>query len=695
MLDPVKTILHRLSGLIGLIVLVGYIPITAAQGRNGQGLAQTLERAKKVANQGAYALALELYLKAIDLADEASAAQRRELINKTLATCKKLIGQNTVEPAVRGLVALLPITKGPAIGKKPHSLGARVRLALESLALDLVLGNKPKLALLALKALMADGPGDPMRWALMVRAYLESGDFKNAQDSLRRAISLYPKASELYFVRAALCGALSRKAVSQSNYLRAESLLRATAKNLEQAARREPKIAGIHRALGKIKSSLWVYYRATGQYTQAMNMLLAAEDAYADAAHLDPRNPEIPFELGNMLFVAQDWVYSGVWFEQALKRFQVLSKRKDLPESVRAALKRNIDRCFHNLASTLHNRALDASNIARFDLARELVGIAGRKVPAYAKESQQLHKWLTARQAAFDRQLKLLTGMNESGDAQVALGDLFMRARQFESARAAYQRAIQLPLNSYTLVQMRDKIFGTQVIESQAQKTKSQIGGIEVRLEIPKSFDSTTLAGLLQKAHSLTMGAFPHRLNGPLDLKIFTNRRAFLEQAGIRLGTNLGGFYSFGRVVTFDEPGRSRAKWLEILVHEISHRYVDEMSYAKAPRWLSEGLAQWVSQGWSRKDSQKLSSMVTKKQLTAWKDLDRRLSEHWNDAGMINKLYLQSRHMVHWLTEQFDFKRLTVLLASLRAGKPIEAAILEVYGLPIETLEQNWLFRMK
>lgn len=674
--------MSRSSLLLALLAWLLSAPWAAPAAAAEPGGWQLVERARRAADQGGHTLALEIYLKAVGRLGDFSQAERKALLGETYATCVHLIEQESIVPAVRGLIALLGPTRGDALA------GDRVRVTLERTAMNLVLSGRSHHAVPALEALMAEGRAPALRWALLVRAYVDTRDFDKAASTLQRAFRIHPRAPSLFFARAALAGSQARLAVAQAAYARAESLLQKASADLEQAAAREPGMAGIQRALGKIRGSLWVYYRATGRYRRAIDLLGAAEEAYAEAARLAPRDPQPLYALGKLLFTAQDWIWAESCFRRAAARFEHLARDRRADRPMRDQALDDAAACRRFIASCYYHRAIDAANTAAFGPARRLIRTAARKVPTYERRADEVLAWLTARERAFRERVNDLQG--DGGDAQVLLGDLWMRAHRFERARASYQKATAGALERFEPAQIEDRLFAVQDKPDQPRHEVFALGELMVQLDVPAGFDPGKLRGLLQKAHALTMSVFPHRLNGGLDLKVFPNRRAFLERAGPRVSATQGGFYVFGRVVTFESPGRSRDAWLTILRHEIAHRYIDEISYANAPRWLSEGLALHVSRRWDRRMRNRMRRYAARDRLFHWGELEERFARHWNDPAVLDILYLQSHHMVRWMSDAYDLHRVIILLALLRDDQPIEHAMMAAFGKRPEVLERRW-----
>ncbi len=669
---------------IAVVLLLGAGWSPPAAGGELQPIIRAAERAN---SEGDPQKAARLYLGVIEKAVEAGPSEREAVLTGLLGSCRALITAGRLAPALKALAALISATSGNPIGP---AFSGDVRSEMDSLAFDLVMSDKPALAVEALKVLMADGPGPPLRWALLARAYTEQGEFERATQTLRRGLSQFPASPELLFVRAALAGSLSELAVSRANYAAAESMLQRAGVDLEQAIEKESGAPGIHRALGKIRGSLWVYYRAIGQYRKSLEMLTSAEDSYDQAAFLDTRNPNIPFELAGLLFTAQDWAWAEQTYRIARRRYQTFLARTDLSAPLRRVTQQHLQHCRDQIAMCLHNRAVLAAGNGHFERARELVQQAAADHPGFRAQARRLSALLLRAEKARAAEIRRFLSQPDSVSAQIALGDLWASSNEYERAEEAYRRALRAAPDDASRHEVERRLFGIREMPDTARQLDLGIGELLVRAELPPDLDAGRLLADLEKAHALTMGVFAHRLRGPLNLIVFANRRLFLQRAGVNLSPGQEGLYAFGRVVTFVKPRRSRAAWLDILVHEISHRYVDEMTYSRAPHWLSEGLAQWASWGWRREHQRRFDELASSGRLIPWSELDPGLDERWRDPLALDAVYLQSHQIVDWLMRSYSSDRVMTLLAGLRQGHDLDEAFLMAFGGNLDALERRW-----
>ena len=653
----------------------------------GDELQPIIDAAERANREGDPQKAVRLYMGVLGKAVEAGPFKREAVLTGMLGSCRALITAGRFVPAIRAMAALILATRKNPIGP---AFSGEVRSEMDALAFDLVLSGKPSLAVQAIKVLMADGPGPPMRWALLARAYFEQGEFELASKTLSRGMSQYPASPELLFVRATMAGFLSEREVSRANYAAAKSMLQRARIDLEQAAEKEPDAAGILRALGKIRGSLWVYFRVTGQYRESLEMLKSAEDAYDRAALSDTRNPDIPFELAGLLFAAQDWAWSEQTYRMARRRYQAFLKITDLSASLRRVAQKHLEQCRYQIAMCLHNRAVSAAGTGHFESARELVRRAAADHTDLRAQFKRLSVHLLRAEKARAAEIQRLASQPGSVTAQTALGDLWARSNEYQRAAEAYRRALQAAPDDATRHEVERLLFGIREMKDTSRQLVLGIGDLIVRAKLPTDLDAGRLLADLEKAHALTMGVFSHRLNGPLDLVVFANRRLFLERAGVNLVPGQEGLYAFGRVATFARPRRSRAAWLDILVHEISHRYVDEMTYSRAPEWLSEGLAQWASRSWNREYQRRFDELAGNGRLVPWSALDTRLTERWHAPFTLDAIYLQSHQIVGWLMRSYGLARVIALLSGLRQGHGLDKAALGAFGGNLDALESRW-----
>jgi len=657
-------------------------PARADEARAGP-LLQAAARALEAGDSGQ---ALELYLALLPGLAEAPGPARRATLEGALSACHALASARRLAPARQGLLALMLATRGDPLGP---DFSRQVRQALERVAFDLVMTGQPAPAVEALQALLADGPASAMRWALLARAHVEAGELDRAAETLERGLRQHPDAPELLFVRAALTGTLAEMAVARANYASAESMLQTAVRDLEAAAIREPLAAGLQRALGKLRGGLWVYAQATGQHVRALGLLRSAEEAFDEAGRLDPDNPEPLVELAELLLAARDHAWAEVTFAEARRRYLALAGRTDVPPALREASADQARRCRAQWLRCRTRRVFGLTAAARWEDARALLERTALEARGSGFAADGLRALIEAQARRFERRRAALEADPGSADAQAELGEVWLRRGAWERAEAAFRAALALPPGALGRAELEDRLYGVRALPERARDERFRVGELEVRATLPEGLDAGRLRDTLERAHALTSGVFEHRLRGPLELLVFANRRAFQERAGVGVGPHQTGAYALGRVITFHAPARSRAVWLDILVHELAHRYVDELSYTRAPRWLSEGLAQWATGPFSAAQARGLAALGRAGGV-AWDALDEAFGARAGDPEALGDVYLQAHGMAHWLIARHGLDRVMVLLAVLRAGREPAEALALAFGRSAGELEDDF-----
>jgi hypothetical protein len=130
----------------------------------------------------------------------------------------------------------------------------------------------------------------------------------------------------------------------------------------------------------------------------------------------------------------------------------------------------------------------------------------------------------------------------------------------------------------------------------------------------------------------------------------------------------------------------------ETFKHELCHLLLhDHISEVLLPRWLDEGICQWVSGS--------LGEIVMGRGVAAWgMDIARhpipleQLTERFpQDKGKLLLAYEQSRRFVEYLTAHYGKQSLLAILQHLKQGDDIDRAVLATLSKSLKSLHQEWL----
>lgn len=120
------------------------------------------------------------------------------------------------------------------------------------------------------------------------------------------------------------------------------------------------------------------------------------------------------------------------------------------------------------------------------------------------------------------------------------------------------------------------------------------------------------------------------------------------------------------------------------LAHELTHLFVDEATKGNYPRWLTEGVAQYVEEeitGFTLNEPSEESK--------AHPYPFSRLDSHFDQQPDQLLAYWQSLQAVRNLLAKYGQERLTGLLAQLRQGESFKRAFANNYGLDFADFEQG------
>lgn len=130
----------------------------------------------------------------------------------------------------------------------------------------------------------------------------------------------------------------------------------------------------------------------------------------------------------------------------------------------------------------------------------------------------------------------------------------------------------------------------------------------------------------------------------------------------------------------------------EIFEHELCHLLLhDHIEGALLPKWLDEGVCQWISGSFGEILSN--TGMGTTTIDTAHRFLPlKMLSKSFpKEKDLLLLSYLESRRFVEYISAQHGRESLLRILDHLKEGRPIDEAMELAVGKPLDAVEDEWL----
>ena len=129
------------------------------------------------------------------------------------------------------------------------------------------------------------------------------------------------------------------------------------------------------------------------------------------------------------------------------------------------------------------------------------------------------------------------------------------------------------------------------------------------------------------------------------------------------------------------------------LCHLLLHRHI---RWSALPRWLDEGVAQWVSGGMMEIVVRPQRSLLHRAVLGRGRVSIRDLSKGFPEEGeSLFLAYEMSRSFVDYIIREFGVAGLLEILKGLEQGQPWEEAIENALGVPFDELEAGWRDHLK
>ncbi len=128
------------------------------------------------------------------------------------------------------------------------------------------------------------------------------------------------------------------------------------------------------------------------------------------------------------------------------------------------------------------------------------------------------------------------------------------------------------------------------------------------------------------------------------------------------------------------------------LKHELCHLFLHHLVRpGRIPRWLNEGISQWVSGGITEiiigENKDLLRQAVLTGRFLRMRDLKGSFPK---DNAALLLAYQQSKSLVDYIVKEFGSDGLMSIMESLRDGINIDAAVQRALSITMDDLEKNW-----
>ena len=178
--------------------------------------------------------------------------------------------------------------------------------------------------------------------------------------------------------------------------------------------------------------------------------------------------------------------------------------------------------------------------------------------------------------------------------------------------------------------------------------------------------------------------------NTPIDVYVYPNYTDMQDAVLYEPSWTGGQAYSDFSIVIMGLSG-SNATWdKDTIIHELTHILVGQFTFScmgTLPGWIEEGLAMFSEGELDSSMQSQLDDAIKNDSLISIRSLNGGFSELPDKA---NLSYSQSYSIIRFLIDTYGQEKMTQLLVALQDAKPIDDALLDVYGYETEGLEDDW-----
>jgi tetratricopeptide (TPR) repeat protein len=195
----------------------------------------------------------------------------------------------------------------------------------------------------------------------------------------------------------------------------------------------------------------------------------------------------------------------------------------------------------------------------------------------------------------------------------------------------------------------------------------------------------TYVPPLLESVYLTYVERYGFDPEGPISVEIFADAETFaVRSAGVPHVGPHG--LAFSHLVTSRSPSEGDFDWAEVLAHELSHVFTLQLSRARVPRWLSEGLADFdtglVRPEWRRHEILALLAALEDDRLLSIAGLNRAF-RRVDDVNQVLLAYYESALAVRFLVERWGEDTPVQMLRQLAEPRRWPDVLEAITGLDI------------
>lgn len=419
---------------------------------------------------------------------------------------------------------------------------------------------------------------------------------------------------------------------------------------------------------------------------EKQDFALAAQN-YAEAAKLEPRNPDAHFGLARA-YAPSDSEKTDAALRTALglnpkhapsllfmADHQIDAERFDLAEAAldqidQVNAQHPLAAAYRAVIAHLRNQPekeeqYRAAALKRFKLNPAVDHLIGRKLSRnyrFAEGRVYQERALTIDPKFTPARLQLAQDLLRLGEEEEG----------WKLAEQAYEED-GYSITAHNLVTLQESLAKYKTIESD---------GFVLRMDARESdvYGEQVLA-LLKRAKETLCPKYEVTLTQPVIVEMFAKQQDFAVRTfGMPGGAGYLGV-CFGNVITANSPvaqGAIESNWESTLWHEFCHVVTLNKTHNKMPRWLSEGISVYeerlANPSWGERMTPQYRAMILGQDLTPVSQLS---SAFLRPASPMHLqfAYYESSLVVEHLIEKYGLEMIRQVLTDLGAGIPINEAL--------------------